>query len=158
MVNNYLLQMKEIMGVLDTKFDCKLQENLTRSQNSVIWAWIYAIWSIKNSFLKDHIFCACVIMECQRISKNGFFQILDPNIPKCTWDPKYLFFLWIWSSNGWLLLGDINYFWNIMHHKIIGFKVGTKTLAKGVSGNYLLPSMTDGDPKTIFFHRAIDTC
>ena len=92
MVNNYLLQMKEIMGVLDTKFDCKLQENLTRSQNSVIWAWIYAIWSIKNSFLKDHIFCACVIMECQRISKNGFFQILDPNIPKCTWDPKYLFF------------------------------------------------------------------
>ena len=36
MVNNYLLQMKELMGVLDTKFDCKLQENLTRSQNSVI--------------------------------------------------------------------------------------------------------------------------
>ena len=90
----------------------------------------------KSNFLKVHIFCASVIMECQRICKNWFFQILDPNILKCTWDPKYLFFLWIWSSNGWLLLGDIHYFWN-MHHEVIGLIVGTGALAEVVSGNNL---------------------
>ena len=30
-----MLQIREIMSVLDTKFDTNLQENLTRSQNSV---------------------------------------------------------------------------------------------------------------------------
>ena len=131
-----LLQTKEIIGVLDTKFDSNLQENLTRSQNFVIWAWIYGIWSVKNYFLKIHIVCASAIMECQRICINVFFQILHPNIPKCTWDPKNLF-LWIWSSNSWLLLGAFHFFWNIMHHGIIRLKVGTKTYLVVVSGNYL---------------------
>ena len=135
MLNNYLLQMREIVAVLDTKFDCNLLKNLTRSQTSAMWAWIYTVWSIKNNFLKVHIFCTSVIMECQRICKYWFFQILDPNILKCTWDPKYLF-LWIWSSNGWLLLGDIHYFWN-MCHEIIGLKVDTEALVEVVSGNYL---------------------
>ena len=131
-----LLQMKEIMGVLDTKFDSNLQENLTRSQNFVIWAWIYGIWSVKNYFLKIHIVCTSAIMECQRICINVFFRILHPNIPKCTWDPKNLF-LWIWSSNSWLPLGAFHFFWNIMHHGIIRLKVGTKTYLVVVSGNYL---------------------
>ena len=132
----FLLQIREIMGVLDPKFDSNLQEKLTRSQNSVIWALIYGIWSVKNNFLKIHIFSASPIMECQRICKNGFFQTSDPNIPNCTLDAKNLF-LWIWRSNGWLLLEAIHCFWNIMHHEIIGLKLGTKSLAQVVSVNYL---------------------
>ena len=132
----FLLQIREIMKVLDPKFDSNLQENLCRSQNSVIWVWIYGIWSVKNTFLKIHIFCASAIMECQRVCKNGFFQISDPNIPKHTWDPKNPF-LWIWSSNDWLLLRATHYCWSIMHDGIIGLKLGTKTLVEVVSGNYL---------------------
>ena len=128
----FWLQVWEIVRVLDPKFDSTLQENLTRFQNSVISAWIYGIWSVKI-----HIFCASVIMEFQRICKNGFLWTSDPNLPKCTWDPKKPFFLGIWSSNDWLLLGAIHYFWNIMHHGIIRLKVGTETLAEMVSGNYL---------------------
>ena len=93
MLNNYLLQIREIMRVLDTKFDSNIQENLTWSQNAVTWAWIYCIWSVKNNFLKVHIFCTSAIMESQIICKNEFLQILDP-VPKCTWDPKNPF-LWI---------------------------------------------------------------
>ena len=136
MLNYYLLEMREIMKVLGTKFDSNLQENPTTSQNSVIWAWIYKIWNVKSNFLKTCIFCTSAITECQRICKNRFFQILDPNIPKPTWDPENLF-LWIWSSSGGLLLEVIHYFWNIIHHGIIGPKVGTKTLTEVVLGNYL---------------------
>ena len=102
------LQIREILGVLDPKFDSNLQGKLTRSQNSVIWALIYGIWSVRNNFLKIHIFCASAIMECQRICQNGFFWTSDPNISNCTLDPKKPF-LWIWSSNGWLLLEAIHY-------------------------------------------------
>ena len=136
MLNYYLLEMREIMKVLGTTFDSNLQENPTTSQNSVIWAWIYKIWNVKSNFLKTCIFCTSAIAECQRICKNRFFQILDPNIPKPTWDPENLF-LWIWSSSGGLLLEVIHYFWNIIHHGIIGPKVGTKTLTEVVLGNYL---------------------
>ena len=132
-----LLQTKEIMGVLHTKFDSLIyKKTLPDPQIFVIWAWIYGIWSVKNYFLKIHIVCASAIMECQRICINIFFRILHPNIPKCTWDPKNLF-LWIWSSNIWLLLGAFHFFWNIMHHGIIRLKVGTKTYLVVVSGNYL---------------------
>ena len=124
------------LWVLYPKFDPNLQENLARSQNCVIWAWINGIWSVKNNFLKVHIFGTSAIMECQRIYKHRFFQTSDPNISKCTWDPKNLF-LWIWSSSGWLPLGAIHYFQNIMHHGIIELKVGTKTLVEVVSGNHL---------------------
>ena len=125
----FLLQIREITGVLDPKFDSNLQGNLTRSQNSVIWPLIYGIWSAKNNF------CISAIVECQRIFKNGFFRTSDPNIPCFILDPKNPF-LWIWSSNGWLLLEVIHCFWNIMHHVIIGLKLGTKSLAELVSGNY----------------------
>ena len=128
------LQIREITGVLDPKFDSNLQENLTRSHYSVIWALIYGICSVKNNFLKIHIFCKSAIMECQRICKNGFFWIY-PNIPNCTLDPKNPF-LWICSSNGWLPSGAIHYFQNIMHHGIIGLKLGTGSLTEVVSVNY----------------------
>ena len=132
----FLLQIREIMGVIDPTFDSNLQENLTRSQNSVIWALIYGIWNVKSNFLKIHIFCASTIMECQGICKNGFFWTLDPSIPNCTLGPKNPF-LWIWSNNCWLLLEAIHYFWNIMHHGIIGLKLGTESLAEVASVNYL---------------------
>ena len=128
----FLPQIREIMGVLDPKFDSNSQEKLTRCQNSVTWSLIYSIWSVENNFLKIYSFCTSAIMECQRICKNGFFQTSDPNIPNCTLDPKNLF-LWIWSSNGWLLLEAIHCFWNIIHHEMIGLKLGTKSLAEVVS-------------------------
>ena len=127
------LQIMYIMGVLDPKFDSNLQENLTTSQNSVFWALIYGIWSVKNNFLKIHIFCAFAIMECQRICKNGFSELWTQISQIALLDSKNLF-LWIWSSNGW---EATHYFWNIMHHEIIGLKLGIKSLAEVVSVNYL---------------------
>ena len=44
MLNNYLLQMRETMRVLDTNSDSNLQENFTRSQNSVI---CMNVWHLK---------------------------------------------------------------------------------------------------------------
>ena len=150
-LKQFLLQIREIMGVLNPKFDSNLQENLTISQNSVIWPLICGIWSSKKNFLKIHTFWAYTIMECQKICRNGFFRTSDPNIPNCTLGLKHTFFVWIWSSNGWLLSKAIHYFWNIMHHGIIGLKLGTESLVDVFSVNYLYPNTAEGDPKTIFF-------
>ena len=134
----FLLQIREIMGVIDPNFDCNLQENLTRSQNCVIWALIYGIWSCKKQLFENSYFLRIFFatMECQRICKNGFFRTPDPNIPNCTLDTKNPF-LWIWSSNGWLLLEAIHYFWNIMHSGIIGLKLSTESLSEVVAVNYV---------------------
>ena len=156
-LKQFPLQKREIMGVLDPKFNSNLQENLTRSQNSVIWPLICGIWSVKNNFLKIHIFCASAIMEYQRICKNGFFRTSDPNILNCTLDPKNPF-LWIWSSNGWLFLGAIYYFQNI-HHGIIGVKLGTKSLCGDGFGELSLDKYDRWlSQNYIFFHGATDSC
>ena len=72
MLNNYLLQMREIMAVLDPKFDHNLQKNLTRSQNSVIWAWIYAIWNIKTTFWKFIFFVHLSLWNVKEYAKIDF--------------------------------------------------------------------------------------
>ena len=63
------------LWVVNPKSDPNLQENLARSQNFVIWAWICDIWSIKINFSKVHIFCTSAIMECQNDAKMDFSEL-----------------------------------------------------------------------------------
>ena len=132
----FLLQIREIMKVLDPKFDSNLQEDLCRSQNSVIWVWIYAIWSVKDTFWKFIFFVHLPLWNVKEYAKM-FFSKFQTQISQNTLEIPKTLFLWIWSSNDGLLLRAIHYCWSIMHDGIIGLKLCTKTLVEVVSGNYL---------------------
>lgn len=105
-------------------------ENLVRSQNFRIWA-----------FLKIHLFenCYFLCIGHYGISKNMWkwmFWNTGPRYLKYTEDPK------IWGSCGWLVLATIHCFWNIFHSSY-------QNLVEAVWGNYFQPNMIEGDPKTL---------
>ena len=65
----FLPQIREIMGVLDSKFDSYLPENFASSQNSVIWALIYGIWSVKKTFWKFTFFAHLPLCNAKDYAK-----------------------------------------------------------------------------------------
>ena len=77
-----------------------------------------------------------LLWNVKEFAKMDFFE-LETQISKNQLEIRKIFFCVNLSRNGWLPLGAIHYFQNIIHHGIIRLKVGTKTLVEVVSGNYL---------------------
>ena len=157
-LKQFPLQIREIMGVVNPKFDSNLQQNITISQKFCYLT--INLWHLKckKQLSENSYFLSIHHYGMSKNMQIWIFPNFGPKYPKFHFRSQTHFLLWIWSSNGWLLSEAIHYFWNIMHHGIIGLKLGTKSLVDVVSVNYVYPNMAEGNPKTIFFHRTIDSC
>ena len=109
-----MLQIREIMSVLDTKFDTNLQENLTRSQNSVTWAWIYCKCK-KQLFENSYLLRICHCGMSKNMQKL-FFPIFWSKYPKMHSRSQKSFFVnlkqWLTTFRSNSLLPKYYAWWN----------------------------------------------